>query len=60
MHRKNKNNEVKKKKVKYSQSALVKLSFSDLGVVAHAFNLSTWEAEAEDCLEFEASLSYLA
>jgi hypothetical protein len=28
------------------------------GVVAHAFNPSTWEAEAGGFLEFEASLVY--
>jgi hypothetical protein len=29
-----------------------------LGVVAHAFDPSTWEAEAGGSLEFEASLVY--
>jgi hypothetical protein len=28
------------------------------GVVAHAFNPSTWEADAGEFLEFEASLIY--
>lgn len=30
-----------------------------LGVVAHAFNLSPWETEAENLSRFEASLIYI-
>jgi hypothetical protein len=40
----------KKKKKKQKQKAL--------GVVAHNFNPSTWEAEAGEFFEFEASLVY--
>lgn len=31
-----------------------------LDVVVQAYNTNTWEAETEDCPEFEASPNYIA
>ena len=43
---------------KTKQSKANKKEPVETGVVAHAYNPSTWEAEAGGCCEFETSLGY--